>query len=93
MSLQIKRLEESLGAPLFRRESRGVSLSEAGERLLPAAERIVQDLERTAASFRADPIGGLVRVGIPDEYGATVLAARSGRLHRPASGGRGLCTV
>ncbi len=73
ISIQIKRLEESLAVSLFRRQSRGVSLSEAGERLLPAAERIVADLDHTAQAFRADPIGGLVRVGIPDEYGSHVL--------------------
>ena len=73
VSIQIKRLEESLAARLFRREPRGVSLTEAGERLRAAAERIVGDLDETVRTFRADPTGGLVRVGIPEEYGAEVL--------------------
>ena len=73
VSIQIKRLEECLGVTLFRREPRGVSLTEAGERLQLAAERIVSDLDQTVRAFRADPIGGLVRVGIPDEYGSDVL--------------------
>ena len=75
VSIQIKRLEESLAARLFRREPRGVSLTEAGERLRVAAERIVRDLDETVRTFRADPTGGLVRVGIPEEYGAEVLPA------------------
>ena len=75
VSVQIKRLEESLAARLFRREPRGVSLTEAGERLRAAAERIVGDLDETVRTFRADPTGGLVRVGIPEEYGAEVLPA------------------
>ena len=75
VSIQIKRLEESLAARLFRREPRGVSLTEAGERLRAAAERIVGDLDETVRTFRADPTGGLVRVGIPEEYGAGVLPA------------------
>ena len=73
VSIQIKRLEESLAARLFRREPRGVSLTEAGECLRAAAERIVGDLDETVRTFRADPTGGLVRVGIPEEYGAEVL--------------------
>lgn len=73
VSIQIKRLEEFLAARLFRREPRGVSLTEAGERLRAAAERIVGDLDETVRTFRADPTGGLVRVGIPEEYGAGVL--------------------
>ncbi len=75
VSIQIKRLEERLAVTLFRREPRGVSLTEAGERLRQAAERIVNDLDQTALTFRADPIGGVVRVGIPDEYGTDVLPA------------------
>jgi len=73
VSIQIKRLEDRLAVPLFRREPRGVSLTEAGERLRLAAERIVGDLDQTLRTFRADPIGGLVRIGIPDEYGSDVL--------------------
>ena len=73
VSIQIKRLEERLAVPLFRREPRGVALTEAGERLRLAAERIVGDLDQTLRDFRSDPIGGLVRIGIPDEYGSDVL--------------------
>ena len=73
VSIQIKRLEERLAIKLFRREARGMSLTDAGEQLHLAAERIVNDLDQTVRAFRADPIGGIVRVGIPDEYGSDVL--------------------
>ena len=73
VSVQIKRLEGCLKAKLFRREARGMSLTHAGERLQVAAERVVSELDETVQMFHSDPIGGLVRVGIPDEYGLEVL--------------------
>ena len=41
VSLQIKRLEETLGQELFRREHRRLALSSAGETLIGAAQRMV----------------------------------------------------
>lgn len=73
VSLQLKRLEDSVGAPLFERGSRGVSLTTAGERLLPYARRIVGLMEETAAAMRQRPLDGPVRIGIPEEYGHTIL--------------------
>ncbi len=73
VSVQIKQLETRLQSSLFAREARGVSLTEAGERLLQSAEPIVRQLDQVAADFARAPVSGSVRVGIPDEYGATVL--------------------
>ena len=73
VSVQIKRLEERLGTKLFLREARGVSLTEAGERLQQAAGRIVREIDQVAATFKCDPMGGIVRVGIPDDYGSDIL--------------------
>jgi LysR family hydrogen peroxide-inducible transcriptional activator len=42
LSLQIGRLETELGTPLFRRQGRRVTLTDAGEALLPLAERLLQ---------------------------------------------------
>ncbi|MCW9036019.1 MAG: LysR substrate-binding domain-containing protein [Rhodospirillales bacterium] len=73
VSVQIKRLEERLNTKLFLRESRGVSLTEAGKQLQQEAERIIRDIDQVAATFKCDPMGGIVRVGIPDDYGSDVL--------------------
>ncbi len=73
VSLQIKRLEESLGQPLFHRLARGVSLTPRGEQLLPYARRVVATLDEAALALREKPLVGPVRVGIPDEYSGTIL--------------------
>lgn len=44
LSKQIKNLENDLGAPLFKRTTTGVSLTQAGEKLLPASQRILKEL-------------------------------------------------
>lgn len=48
LSNQIKQLEEELGVLLFKRSSRGVRLTDAGELLLEEARRIFIQLEQTA---------------------------------------------
>lgn len=67
VSLQMKRLEALIGQPLFVRHGRGVALSPAGERLEPAARRIVGMLDTTLAGLRLDPLEGTIHVGIPEE--------------------------
>lgn len=73
VSLQIKRLEESLGQPLFLRQARGVALTPRGEQLVPYARRLAALLDEAAIALREKPLQGPVRVGIPDEYSGTVL--------------------
>jgi LysR family nitrogen assimilation transcriptional regulator len=53
LTRQVQRLEEELGAPLFTRVNRGVRLTEAGQRLLDGATRILRDVERTGDEIRA----------------------------------------
>lgn len=73
ISMQIKKLEESVGVPLLDRGSRGVELTPKGEQLLSNARRIVALIDETAASLAAPPLEGRVRLGIPDEYGYAVM--------------------
>ena len=73
VSLQIKRLEDSLGQPLFDRQARGVRLTPRGEQLVPYARRVVSLLDEAAIALREKPLVGPVRVGIPDEYSGSVL--------------------
>lgn len=78
VSMQIRKLEEVVGDSLFERGSRGVKLSRKGEALVGNARRIVSLLDETASTLRAAPLDGPVRIGIPEEYGFTVLAQALG---------------
>jgi DNA-binding transcriptional LysR family regulator len=82
VSMQVKRLEETVGEQLFERGSRGVAMTRKGEQLLPYARRVVALLEETEASFRAPSLSGLVRIGVPEEYGYSVLSQALGSFAR-----------
>lgn len=73
VSMQIKKLEEAVDAPLFERSSKGVRLNGAGERLLPNARRILNMLSETVDMLGTQALKGSVRIGIPEEYGYAIL--------------------
>lgn len=65
LSLQIKKLQEGLELSLFERTPRGMRLTEAGQRLLPVAERALAGVSefRAAAAGLKDTISGRLRLG------------------------------
>jgi DNA-binding transcriptional LysR family regulator len=70
VSQQIKRLEETLGCPLFHRNGKAVALTEEGERLLSYARRILA-LAEEARDVVSRPTGdGIVRLGVTEDFGA-----------------------
>ncbi|MGB3316697.1 MAG: LysR substrate-binding domain-containing protein [Albidovulum sp.] len=73
VSMQIARLEESLGQKLFNRLPRGVVLTARGQQLLPYARRITGLIEEAATALRSRPLNGPVRIGIPQDYSETIL--------------------
>jgi DNA-binding transcriptional LysR family regulator len=84
VSAQIRRLEAMLGATLFHRGPGPVTLTDAGETLLPIARRVVAEL----ASIE-DEISGLdqllhgnVAVGATPSLSATLLPTVLGGFHR-----------
>ncbi len=72
ISVQTRKLEDTLEVRLFDRQARGMVLTEAGEKLLPVARNIMSELSRIGALFQ-EPLKGRLRVGIPDDYTETVL--------------------
>jgi DNA-binding transcriptional LysR family regulator len=76
ISAQIQSLEEELGVPLFDRLGRRILLTEAGERLIPYAEKIIDlaDETRTEVGGGAEPEGSLT-IRVPESLGIHRLPA------------------
>jgi DNA-binding transcriptional LysR family regulator len=68
VSMQMKRLEERIGRPIFERDGRHSRLTDDGERLLDYARRIVRLNAECLASFDDKELVGRVRLGLPDDY-------------------------
>jgi DNA-binding transcriptional LysR family regulator len=83
LSKRIARLESLLGAVMFDRTGREVSLSDAGSRLLPLARGIVDDVD--AAVQRIRPSSSAVRVDVLDEHLALLRFVREVADADPAS--------
>lgn len=68
VSMQMRRLEERIGKPIFMRDGRLSKLTEDGERLLGYARRMVRLSDETIAAFDETELTGTVRLGTPDDY-------------------------
>jgi DNA-binding transcriptional LysR family regulator len=66
--MQMRRLEERIGKPIFSRDGRQSKLTEDGERLLGYARRMVRLSHETIAAFDDTGLSGSVRLGTPDDY-------------------------
>jgi DNA-binding transcriptional LysR family regulator len=82
VSMQMKRLEERIGRPIFAREGRASKLTEDGERLLDYARRIVKLNVEALAAFDDKELTGRVRLGVPDDYADRYLPEIMARFSR-----------
>ncbi|MAA65451.1 MAG: LysR family transcriptional regulator [Alteromonadaceae bacterium] len=73
VSMQIKKLEEMLGQPLFLREARRVTLTPAGETLLRYSRRLLKLNDEAVSEFLKPSLAGTVRFGTPDDIGTRIL--------------------
>jgi len=73
LSLQMKRLEETLQSPLFRRDGRRLSLTPAGETLLGFTREILSTNDRAVAALTGDELTGPARVGLVQDFAETLL--------------------
>lgn len=82
LTAQIQRLEKHLGAALFDRHGRGVTLTDAGTALYPRARRILDDVRSTEDAIRREGVemAGTLNVGAIPTVAPYVVPAAIQRL-------------
>ena len=73
VSMQIKKLEETLRCSVFSRDARSVTLTTDGEILMGYARRMLAINREAVSKFVGPDVSGVVRLGSPDDYGERVL--------------------
>lgn len=73
VSLQIKRLEDIVGRPVFERTRQSVSITPTGEALLVHANRILLANDAALSQIQHPEATGRVRIGAPDDYATLLL--------------------
>ncbi len=84
LTRHVQRLEDELAATLFTRANRGVRLTEAGQKLLDSAQRILRDVERAGdeiRAHRAHPSGKII-LGVTPTQCPVVVPELFGRMRR-----------
>jgi len=79
VSMQMKKLDEQIGAPLFAKDGRSVVLTPDGEALVAYGRRILALADEAMQRFRSPQIQGTIRLGIPDDYAGQYLPEILGR--------------
>jgi DNA-binding transcriptional LysR family regulator len=71
--MQMRRLEDEIGQPLFTRKGKSFSLTLTGEALLAHARRIVQCHDDAVASLSKPALFGRIRFGAVEDYASMLL--------------------
>ena len=73
ISLQMKRLQEDVGVPLFRKQGRKTLLTEQGEIALQYARRVLELNDEMIDTLRGSSLAGVVRIGFGQDFMGNVL--------------------
>ena len=73
ISLQMKRLQEEIGVPLFRKQGRKMLLTEQGEIALRYARRVLELNDEMIDTLRGSSLAGVVRIGFGQDFTGNVL--------------------
>jgi DNA-binding transcriptional LysR family regulator len=84
VSLQIKKLEEGLGRPVFERSGRDLLLTPDGEILLSYARQLLSLADEARSRILEPDVEGTIRLGTPEDFATAYLPdvlARFARAH------------
>ncbi|MEW6731224.1 MAG: LysR substrate-binding domain-containing protein, partial [Acidobacteriota bacterium] len=73
VSLQMKRLQQDVGATLFYKNGRNLALTEVGEIVLRYARRILELNDELLDTIRGASVAGQIRLGFTQDFAETVL--------------------
>jgi DNA-binding transcriptional LysR family regulator len=82
VSLQLKRLEEQVGFPLFQRTGRNMTLTDAGDALIRNARRLVELNDEAFSALPTASVAGTVRLGVPPDVAETWMSVALIRVAR-----------
>ena len=82
VSLQMKRLQEISGAPLFTGSGKSLSLTQQGDVLHDYAQRIVKLNDECVDRLDGNLLTGTIRIGVPSDFAITFLPQVVGHLAR-----------
>jgi DNA-binding transcriptional LysR family regulator len=86
VSQQVRKLEDQIGLPLFRKQGRGLAPTESGEIVLAYARRILELNDEAVLALRGRALDGAVRFGLPSDLAEAWLSTALGRFRRAHPG-------
>jgi DNA-binding transcriptional LysR family regulator len=82
VTTRMKQFEERLGVSLFRRQGRGLVLTDAGRALLGHAQRLLQLADQAEQELRSGAVRGALRLGSLESAAGARLPPILGAFHR-----------
>jgi len=82
ISLQLRKLEETIGRTVLRKSGRGLALTPEGEIVLGFARRLLELNDEAVAAVRSPSLEGQVRVGLLPDFAETWLPDMLGSFSR-----------
>ncbi|WP_164519321.1 LysR family transcriptional regulator [Pseudoalteromonas rubra] len=82
ISMQMKKLQQEVGRPLFEKSGRKLHLTQDGHTLMRYARQLVRLHDDTLTHMRRNEGTTLLRLGCPDDYADAILPRLVSQLHR-----------